>query len=154
MFSYMEDPLQISDSKVRERQECIAEAEIEWKTLSAFSRTVRLAVPSRLVKKDMTCFWGECGVLTRVSQGVVQIEFDMCIFYVLHRMQCTQILSLFMATRLAEAGPDLIGFEWFLFDYEQSRFILISPVSGVTPRPAYGTEVTVGSHNEDHPIYR
>lgn len=69
------------------------------------------------------------------------------------RKHCNSILALVVIAHFAEIDWDVTGMESVLFDFERSRFIIISSVSGVTHRWANGTQVPESGHDEVLPIY-
>lgn len=68
-------------------------------------------------------------------------------------MNCISILAHQAIARLAKVGRDVTGVEWFLFEYECTKFIYIPPVAGETRKLAAGMEVTEGGLGEIRPVY-
>lgn len=95
----------------------------------------------------MISICGEVGVFIRVFQGMIHKCFEMDIFPMFHRMQRNPILDFRAIALLAEDDWDATSIEWFPFDSEQSRFVFILPVLGVTRKLAGGMEVNNGGHD-------
>lgn len=96
----------------------------------------------------MTRVCGAGSVFVRGAQIKGRIGFEMGIFRLLRRMHCNSILAILATARLAEIDWEATDVEWIPFDYEQSKFIFIRAVSGVTRTRADETEVAEGGHNK------
>lgn len=52
----------------------------------------------------------------------------------LRRMRCNLIFAILAITRLTEVDNDATGVRWFPLMYDQSEFILVCAVPGVTQK--------------------
>lgn len=121
--------------------------------LHSLLQTVRYKVVNRLTQEGMTHVCRGDGVLIQVCQYMARKWSDMGMFRVLRRTHCNPIFALLAIARFVEVDWDATGVDWFLFEYERSKFTFAPPVHGMTRKRANGTEVPKGYHDEVRPVY-
>lgn len=141
-------------SIAREHYGCTAEVKMKFTKLIIFFRMVRMKFS--FAKHWMKWLTSDCvrnGVLNWIFQGVVRQSFYSSMFRLLRHMHCNPLLALLSIPWLADSDWDVTGVEWFLIEYERSRFIFILPFPGRNCKRADGTNSTEGWNGEIFPVF-